>query len=61
MQGIGIVRVLWTYAFFVNDEDFLTATLVADVVGANGNPSLTNSLTDNLISAEVLLPQGEDL
>ncbi len=43
--------------FLVDDEDFPTATPVADVVDANRKPILM----DILISAEVLLPQGEDL
>ncbi len=41
--------------FLVDDEDFSTATLVADVVDTNGKPILTHLLTDVLISAEVLL------
>ncbi len=45
----------------MDDEQVPTATLVANVVDANGKPILTNSLMDVLISAEVFLPQGEEL
>ena len=44
------------------DLDDIETTLITedDFVDANGNPTLANSLTDVLISAEVLLPQGEE-
>ena len=45
---------------FWNDcDEEPTAIPIADCVDANGKPILANSLTDVLISAEVLLPQGE--
>ena len=44
------------------DLDYIDPTLITedDFVDANGNPTLANSLTDILISSEVLLPQGEE-
>ena len=46
---------------FWNDcDEEPTEIPVADCVDANGKPILDYSLTDVLISAEVLLPQGEE-
>ena len=46
---------------FLEDEEFRTSKIpVADCVYANGKPILVNSLTDILVSAEVLLPHGEE-
>ncbi len=61
MQGITFIQALWTHTILVNDEDLTIATPVADGVDANRKQILTNLLTDVLISAEVLLPQGKDL
>ena len=47
-------------SFFDPDYVEPTVSIEADCVDANGNPILANSLTDVLISAEVLLPQGEE-
>ena len=46
--------------FFDLDDVEPTAIPEADCVDANGKPILANSLTYVLISAEVLLPQGEE-
>ena len=46
--------------FFGIDYVEPTVILEADCADANGKPILANSLTDVLISAEVLLPQGEE-
>ena len=46
---------------FMEDEEFRTSKIaVADCVDANGKPILVNSLTDILVSAEVLLRHGEE-
>ena len=46
---------------FLEDEEFRTSKIpVADCVDANGKPILVNSLTDILVSAEVILPHGEE-
>ena len=44
------------------DLDDVGPTLIpeADFIDANRKPILANSLTDVLISAKVLLPQGEE-
>ena len=45
---------------FLEDEEFRTSKIpVDDCVDANGKPIFVNSLTDILVSAEVLLPHGE--
>ena len=45
---------------FWNDHDEDTTEIpVADCVDEDGKPILANLITDGLISAEVLLPQGE--
>ena len=45
---------------FLGDEEFRTSKIsVADCVDANGKPISVNSLTDILVSAELLLPHGE--
>ena len=46
--------------FFDLDDVDPTVIPESDCVDANGKPILSNSLTDVLISAEVLLPQGEE-
>ena len=44
---------------FLEDEEFRTSKIpVADCVDDNRKPILVNSLTDILVSAEVLLPRG---
>ena len=44
-----------------SDLDLVTIEIpVADCVDANGKPILVNSLTYILVSAEVLLPHGEE-
>ena len=46
---------------FLEDEEFRTSKIpVADYVDANGKPILVNSLTDILVSAEVILPMGRN-
>ena len=46
---------------FLEDEEFRTSKIpVADCVNANGKPILVDSLTDILVSAEVLLRHGEE-
>ena len=46
---------------FLKDEEFITSKItVADCVDANGKPILVHSLTNILVSAEVLLPHGEE-
>ena len=46
---------------FLEDEEFRTSDIpVADCVDANGKPILVNLLTDIPVSAEVLLPHGEE-
>ena len=45
---------------FLGDEEFRTSEIpVSDCVDTNGKPILVHSLTDILVSAEVLLPRGE--
>ena len=46
--------------FFDLDDVEPTVIPEAECVDANGKPILANSLTDFLISAEVLLPQEEE-
>ena len=46
---------------FLEDGEFITLKIpVADCVDTNGKPILVHSLTDILVSAEVLLPHGEE-
>ena len=46
---------------FLEDEEFKTSKIsVADYVDANAKPILVHSLTDILVSAEVILPHGEE-
>ena len=45
--------------FLADDDEVLCSVPVADCVDVNGQPILDGSLTDVMISAEVLLPQGE--
>ena len=45
--------------FFDLDDVEPTVIPETDCVDANGKPILANSFTDVLVSAEVLLPQGE--
>ena len=49
-----------TTPFFDLDDVEPTVSTEADCVDANRKPILANSLTDVLLSAEVLLPQGEE-
>ena len=46
--------------FLAEDDEVPRDIPVADFVNANGKPILTKSLTDVMIGAEVLLPQGEE-
>ena len=46
---------------FLDEDDEVPRDIpVADCVDANGKPILTKSLTDVMIGAKVLLPQGEE-